>query len=481
MKQRQNYEWDEIGLRYNEERREQWDAIAKSELFSLGTYYHSRLEMIFKFLISPNQRVLELGCGKGDLLAAVRPTHGVGVDFSPCMIEKARERHPEMDFITADVHNVRINDKFDAVILSDLINDIWDVQGLFRNLRHMCSDDTRIVINTYSRLWQPILNVIRGLRLATQLKRQNWLTPADITNLLGLEGFEIIRGFSDIFLPANFPGLKVLANRYLSKLIPFRFFNLTNFLVARKSAEHNSLESAKISVVIPARNEEGNISEIFRRIPEMGSGTEMIFVEGGSSDDTYGAVQREMANNPQKKVKLLHQTGKGKGDAVRLGFSQASGDVLMILDADMTVPPEQLPRFHEALYRGKGEFINGVRLVYPMEERAMRLFNLVGNKFFSLAFSWLLGQHIKDTLCGTKVLTRSNYDKIAANRNYFGEFDPFGDFDLIFGAAKQNLKIVDLPIRYRERKFGNTSISRWRHGMILLRMVIFAAWRIKFI
>ena len=153
----------------------------------------------------------------------------------------------------------------------------------------------------------------------------------------------------------------------------------------------------------------------------------------------------------------------------------------MILDADLTVAPEDLPRFYEVLYSGKGEFVNGVRLVYPMEKEAMRLLNLIGNKFFSLAFSWLLGQSIKDTLCGTKVLWKADYRMISANRAHFGDFDPFGDFDLLFGAARLNLKIVDLPIRYRERTYGTTNIQRWKHGWLLAKMVLFAAGRIKFV
>ncbi len=258
-------------------------------------------------------------------------------------------------------------------------------------------------------------------------------------------------------------------------------FCLANFIIARKTAEPLYTEKKPIvSVIVAARNEAGNIEDIIKRTPQMGAGTELIFVEGGSTDDTFAAINREIANNPDKNISAWQQTGKGKGDAVRLGFSKATGDILMILDADMTVPPENLPLFYEALASGKGEFINGVRLVYPMEQEAMRFFNLLGNKFFSLAFSWLLGQSLKDTLCGTKVLTRDNYRKIADNRDYFGDFDPFGDFDLIFGAAKQNLKIVDLPIRYRDRLYGDTNISRWRHGVILLRMVIFAASKIKF-
>jgi glycosyltransferase involved in cell wall biosynthesis len=235
-----------------------------------------------------------------------------------------------------------------------------------------------------------------------------------------------------------------------------------------------------VSIIVPARNEAGNIEEIFRRVPDLGVETELVFVEGHSRDGTFEAIEAAMAAHPERPCQLLRQTGEGKGNAVREGFARARGDVLMILDADLTVPPEDLPRFYAALVSGKGEFINGVRLVYPMEAEAMRFLNLLGNKFFSWAFSFLLGQPVKDTLCGTKVLWRSCYEAIAANRAYFGDFDPFGDFDLLFGAAKLNQKIVDLPIRYRERRYGATNIRRWKHGLLLLRMVAFAAGRLKF-
>ena len=279
----------------------------------------------------------------------------------------------------------------------------------------------------------------------------------------------------------DIPLVSYLANRYLAKIFPFRFFSLTNVLVARRQPALDTLpENPLVSVIVAVRNEEGNIANIFERTPDMGAGTELIFVEGGSTDNTFEAIEKEIRTNPEKRAFAYRQTGKGKGDAIRLGFSKATGDILMILDADMTVPPENLPLFYSALVSGKGEFINGVRLIYPMENKAMRFWNLVGNKFFSLAFSWLLGQTIKDTLCGTKVFTKKNYEKIAANRAYFGEFDPFGDFDLIFGAAKQNLKIVDLPIRYRQRHYGETNISRWRHGALLIRMAFLAALKIKF-
>src|SRR5262249_37179114 len=271
-----------------------------------------------------------------------------------------------------------------------------------------------------------------------------------------------------------------LCNRFLCKLWPLRHLALANFVIARP-APKSSAAAPKVSVIVPARNESGNIAAIFERTPHMGRETELIFVEGHSTDDTLARIESEMHAHSEMCSNLFRQTGKGKGDAVRLGFAKATGDVLMILDADLTVPPEDLPRFYEVLVQGKGDFINGVRLVYPMERQAMRFLNLLGNKFFSLAFSWLLGQPIKDTLCGTKVLWKHDYEAIAANRAYFGDFDPFGDFDLIFGAVKLNLKLADVPIRYRERTYGATNIQRWKHGWLLLKMVVFAARRLKFV
>jgi len=213
----------------------------------------------------------------------------------------------------------------------------------------------------------------------------------------------------------------------------------------------------------------------------MGAGTELIFVEGNSTDHTWAEIQRVAAEHPERGIRILQQTGRGKGDAVRAGFAVATGDILMILDADLTMPPEELPKFYEAIASGQAEFANGVRLVYPMDEKAMQFLNLCANKTFGLIFTWLLGQPLKDTLCGTKVLSRAHYSRVAANRAYFGDFDPFGDFDLLFGAAKLNLKIADVPIRYKERTYGTTNIQRWKHGWLLLRMVLFAARKLKFV
>lgn len=472
--------FDEAGNEYQRTRMMQWDrnAIKRDAWKGMGGWYHKRLAECYKFLVSPKQRILEVGCGLGDLVASLEPSRGVGVDFSAEAISRAKERHPHLEFHQLDAHDLSgLEGEFDIIIFSDAINDLWDVQRALEQVRKFCVPHTRLILNFYSHLWQLPLAIAQNLNLATPILSQNWLTVPDVTNLLNLAGFETIHNSNEILWPLPLGGF---ANRYLVRLWPFREFALSNFVIARPVPQPVKTNPS-VSVVVAARNEEGNIKSIFERVPVMGSKTELIFVEGHSRDKTYETIEKEMSLHPRTSNLLFRQTGIGKADAIRLGFEKASGDILMILDADLTVPPEDLPRFYEAIVSRKGEFINGVRLVYPMEKEAMRTLNFIGNKFFSMAFSWLLGQSIKDTLCGTKVMWRKDYEDIAANRSYFGDFDPFGDFDLIFGAAKLNLKIVDLPIRYRERTYGTTNISRWKHGVLLLRMVSFAARRIKFV
>ena len=467
--------------RYQEARQDHWNSVArkKDSWESMGKYYHVRMEQIYSYLVSPGQKILEIGCGTGELLAALKPSFGVGIDFSGEMVKRAAKRFPALRFIEADAHDLSFNETFDVIIISDLVNDLWDVQKVFENLRRVSNPRTRIIINAYSRMWELPLLLSNLLGLSTPLMSQNWLTVDDISNMLSLAGFEVIMSWPEILWPFDSPVVSTFLNKFILRLWPFHYFALTNFIIARMKPVQLK-EKPVVSVVVPARNEEGNIEEIIQRTPEMGGGTELIFVEGNSSDNTYAAIEKAIAAHPERQCKLFKQPGKGKGDAVRKGFEHASGDILMILDADMTVPPEDLPRFYQAIYSGKGEFINGVRLVYPMEKQAMRYLNIAGNKFFSLAFSWLLGQPIKDTLCGTKVLSKLDYEKIVRNRSYFGDFDPFGDFDLLFGAAKQNMKIVEMPIRYAERKYGSTNIDRWRHGWLLLKMTLFAMKKIKF-
>ncbi len=445
-----------------------------------GKYYHRKMRDLYRFFISSNKRILDLGCGNGDLLNSLSPDYGLGVDVSDKMIQTAEKKHPYLHFKLGDCHELKTDETFDFIIMSDLIGDLWDVQKVFENVNSICTDHTKVIITNTNFLWDSILKIAVQLQLITPKISQNWLSAKDIKNLLLLSDLEVVKQGSYLLLPVYIPILSEFLNRFIARLPLIRRLCLVQYMIARKKPEDVGRQY-KVSVIVAARNEAGNIEQIIDRTPQMGKGTELIFVEGGSSDDTYEVINRTIENyQGDLEIKCYRQDGKGKGDAVRKGFANATGDILMILDADITVPPEDLPKFYEAIRSGKGEFINGSRLVYLMEKEAMRFLNVLGNKFFSTVFSWLFDQDIKDTLCGTKVMFKADYEALAANRSYFGDFDPFGDFDLLLGSQKLNLKLVEVPVRYCARTYGATNISRFSHGLLLLRMTVFAARKLKF-
>ena len=445
--------------------------------------YYKDLVRFLKYNIPEGSIILEIGCGTGYLLNSLNPRRGVGIDISLKMIEIAKKKYSHLTFIQDDAENLSLNEKFDYVIISDTLGYFEDIQKAFKQLWKVCHPDTRIIITYHNFLWEPILSLAQLLRLKMPQMRLNWLNREDIENLLLLKGFEVIKRGRRLLFPGFFPILSWLFNKYISQLPLLNRLCIIGYIIARAPVfkpEDNELYS--VSVVIPARNEKGNIEEAVKRCPKMGKHTELIFVEGHSTDGTLKEIKRVCRQyTGRRDVKYDVQDGIGKFDAVKKGFAMATGDVLMILDADLTVPPEDLPKFYNAIATGRGEFINGTRLVYPLEKEAMRTLNMMGNKFFSMVFTWLLGQRLKDTLCGTKVLYKKSWERISQNRKYFGDFDPFGDFDLIFGASKLNLKIVEVPIRYQARHYGTTNISRFRHGWLLLKMVFFAIRRIKFL
>ncbi|HOK40599.1 MAG TPA: glycosyltransferase [bacterium] len=444
-------------------------------------YYYEYIIKLLKFLIPPNKRILEIGCGIAGYLKHLNPSLGVGIDIAENIIKYNKEKYPEFDFYVCDYQKEKVEGKFDYIIICNTIGDLEDIWQVFRNLKDNCNRDTKIVIIYYNHLWEPILWLAEELKLKVKLPAQNWLNYKDIQNLLYLNGFEIIKYGYECIFPYYIPILSETINKIFSNLPIIHRLNLISWMIAKPMYEPaNPLNQYSVSVIIPCKNERENIEGAVYRTPNMGLHTELIFVDGNSTDGTkekiLELIEKEKGN---KDIKLLEQKGKGKADAVRLGFSAATNDVLMILDSDLTVTPEDLIKFYKALEEGKGEFINGSRLTYNMEEGAMRTINFLGNKFFALIFSFLLNQRIKDTLCGTKVLFKKDYKEIEANRSYFGDFDPFGDFDLLFGAAKNNLKIIEIPIRYKARSYGDTKISRFKHGWLLLKMAIYGFIKLK--
>jgi SAM-dependent methyltransferase len=427
---------------------------APTESTRFGRFYRSLLGRYYRHLIPPQANILEIGCGSGELLAQLPNRDVTGVDLSAKQISAAERRVPHGVFITSAAETLcrhgALDRTFDYIVLSDTVNFSPDVQTLLERLKDFANSDTRLVLNFYNTLWFPVLQLATFFGLKSRQPMANWLSASDVRGLLDLSNWEVIHQNERIVCPVFLFGLERLLNRFIAPLVPF--LSLTIFQTARPRPT-SVMPPQSVSIVVPARNEAGNIDSALERIPAMGTKTEIIFVEGHSKDETWHRIQDAIARYPHLDVKAFHQTGKGKGNAVREGFAAATGDILMILDADLTMPPEELPKFYAALVSGHTEFANGVRLIYPMDEKAMRFLNMCANKFFSIAF--------------------------AENRAVFGDFDPFGDFDLLFGARKLNLKISDIPIRYRERTYGTTQINRWSHGLLLFRMLAFGLVRLK--
>jgi SAM-dependent methyltransferase len=436
-----------------------------------------------RFLIPPGKRVLELGCGRGDLLDALKPSYGVGVDFAAGTIARANELHPGLNFVLGDAEDpatlAGIEGPFDYIVIADTIGMFEDIDGTLNRVNHLCLPSTRIVISYYSHLWEPVLKLAELLHLRARQPKINYIATADFLNLMDLADFEVISHEQRQLVPLRWFGIGPFINRFIAPLPGIRRLCLRTYLVGRPVRQFLDRKFSA-SILIPCRNEKGNIENSILRMPRFGSAQEILFVEGNSSDGTFEECERVRdAYKNSWDIKVLKQDGKGKGDAVRKGFAAATGDVLMILDADLTMPPEVLPKYHSVIETGKADFVNGTRLIYPMENEAMRPLNLIANRCFAYLFSYLVNTRLTDTLCGTKVLLRKDYEVLVRERGYFGNFDPFGDFDLIFGAAKQNLKIVETPIHYKARTFGETQISRFRDGWLLLKMVWFAYRKLK--
>lgn len=468
-----------------ESKKDHFDWVAendsKQRRFQAG--FHKQISEILKARIPRNSTILEGGCGTGTLLRSLDPQRGVGIDLSERMIEKAQSltTHDRIQFRAADISTAVNQETFDHIVCDYLLGYIDDIQSCLERLKESGHSQTRLHITSLNSVWKPLLSMGQKLGWVVRQPPSNWLSTSDIINLLEMSGWEVVSHSAELILPFDIPLLSDLFNRYAARLPGLRHLGSTILITARKRCCFAESDSVSCSVIVPARNEAGNIRPALDRIPSLGKETEIIFIEGNSDDDTWETIQREVAayNGPHK-VKYAQQPGKGKWDAVRLGFSMASGDILVIQDGDLTAPPEDLPKFFNAICDGTCEFANGSRLVYPMESRAMRFLNLLGNKFFAITLSYILGQTVKDSLCGTKMMTKTNYQKLMDRIKEFGDFDPFGDFNLLFGSSLLHLRIRDIPVRYKDRLYGDTNISRFRHGVILLKMTWFGLLHIKF-
>lgn len=443
-------------------------------------YFYNKLGSFLKFIIEPGKRVLIFRSELGQLLPGIEPSEAVGVDICQRMAELASKKYPAYSFISADPETVDLKGTFNYIIFYSL-GDIIDLERAFINAKRFSTEDTRLIVINYNYLWQPLVTLAEKIGWKVPQPTQNWLNIPVIENILYISGFEVIKKYNQILLPINIPVISWLFNNVIAKAPFIKNLCFVQVVAAKKISGRNGRDYS-VSVIVPCKNEKGNIEDAVNRIPEMGKGTEIIFCDDKSTDGTAEEVRRMMRERPDRKIRLVNGPGICKARNVWTGFEAATGDILMILDADLTVVPEELPYFYDAIADGRGEFINGSRMIYPMEDQAMRLLNIIGNKFFSMSFSYLLGQRLTDTLCGTKVLWRRDWPRIRALLGSWGVEDRWGDYELIFGAAKLHLKIVEVPVHYLERVYGETKMTkRLTNGLVMLRMCMAALKKFKFV
>lgn len=465
-----------------------FDSLAnkRSYWISKNTGFHSEDIKMLKEIIPKGKRVLELGCGNGHVLDSLQPSVGVGIDISTKMILEAKKKYVKYDFKDGDIHgleNIIKDQHFDFILISDTIGYLNNVQDVLSKIHSYCTPQTRLIVSYFSPFWSPILSMATYFKCKMPDLDPPLFSTSDITNFLNISNFETVRIEKKILLPIKFFGLERLINRFIAVLPLVSHLCLRQYLVSRSLKVHKQSLPQSASIIIPVKNESGNIKNAIKNIPKFSKNIEIIFVEGNSDDNTWSEIQSIIKSKVYEKkgyiVKAFKQKGKGKGDAVFYGFSLAQNDVLMILDGDLTVPPEELKKFWDLISTGEAEFINGSRLIYPLDDNAMRLLNYIANKIFSHLFTWTLGQRYTDTLCGTKVIRRRDYESSRIANLDLERFDPFGDFYLIFSASRMSLKMIEVPIRYKARTFGVTQISRFSHGFQLLKMLTFAFFKIK--
>jgi hypothetical protein len=444
-----------------------------------NAYFYASIQRVLQFIVEPGRRVLNLRCQTGFFLDTLNPSTGIGVEISHEMAEIARQRYPHLEFLTADPEELTLGKSFDYILFSD-VNDTVDALKALRRLNSSCEPHTRLILYTYNHLWQPLNKLAELIRLKMPLPEQNWLSETDLRGLLTMADFEWLRTYRVVIFPKWIPLISNFMNRFVARLPGINKLCMINVMVARPVPKRRDPRSVSVSVIVPCKNERGNIEGAVRRIPEMGRHTEIVFCDDNSTDGTADEVRRMQRKYPHRDIKLVAGPGICKAQNVWTGFDAAGGDVLMILDADLAVMPEELPYFFVALVEGKGEFINGSRMVYPMQRMAMKFANMLGNKFFSLIFSYLLNQTIKDTLCGTKVLWRSDWKRVKSILGSWGVVDQWGDYELLFAATKLHLRIVDLPVHYQERVYGVTKMVRvFRNGLTMLRMCLAGFLKLK--
>lgn len=457
-----------------DEIRKHFDAIAKDYDYykKKNGYYHTQIKKFYKQIIPEGSSVLEVGCATGDLLDYLKPSYGLGIDISRNMIEEAKRKHPGLDLVHGEISSIFARSDFDFIILSNLLDYIDDIYTFFVSLKRWMGEYTKLIINHNNPLWAPLIRIGAKFWLRTADAKRNFVTLRDACNLLEVLDFDISEKGFRLILPIYIPVVSHLVNKLFPRLYGINNFSSLQYIICRKRQLASKKKQLSCTVVIPCHNEEQNLVECVRRVSSPGSFTEIIIVDDGSIDNTFQIAKQISEQDPRVRAIRLEKN-LGKGNAVKVGFDNARGDVLIILDADMTVAPEDIPKFFNTIADGAAEFVNGTRMIYPMEKKAMKFLNFFGNKMFGVITSIILGQRNTDVLCGTKALLKRHYKYIKI------EDCKWGDFDLLYGAAKLKLKLVEMPVHYKKRVSGSSKMKAIKHGIGMIRSCFLMFWKLE--
>lgn len=433
-------------------------------------YYHNQLKQIFKDVIKENSKVLQIGYGLGDILAALYPKKGVSFDDDKDILAISRRRYPIFKFTDFNFNKNKVNDKFDYVIYPNSLEHFDDIQTVFENVYPALSRSSKVVVASVNPRWEQIFYILEKLKLKRPESSRNWLRIENIKNLLEVSGYKVIDSGFRIILPVSIPLISGIINKVIRNIKILSRFCVEQFVVAQKEtfSINNNLSC---SVVIPTYNQAELLEYCIESIPNVGKKMQIVVVDDASSDRTE-QVMKSLSKKHHNIKYIRNERPQGEEKSLKIGIESVDLDIILTYDAKMSIPSSELVRFYNVLASKRADFVSGMRFIYPLEGQRLRQLTIIGNIIFSYLYSLFLNQRVFDPLCSIKGFYKKNYSKIKISNNNTL-------LDLLIKAAENKAKILEIPVHYSlESYLENKPHTLARLG-ILTKGVFYGIWRLK--
>ncbi len=406
---------------------------------------------------------------------------GQNIDSNKIFIKEIDEQYQikhkdNIHYVNENIENI-LSD-CDTVVISDIEHQLNPAKNLL-NLSRIVGDNTKIILLSKNMVWMILIKILK-LFFSFSPKKNNFLPSSYLDNLYSSCNLELIRQEKIIALPINIPFLTKIINR-IFRLPLLNFFCMSNIAILKKKIKNSSNhKDLKISFIIPCKNEQDNIKVFEQKINENTEPDEYLFGDDNSSDKTSDEIDKLIEKLSDKKIIKYNGPGICKSENVYKGIDLSSGDIIVIYDADHTVSFEDIKFSVSIMKKTNVDFINCTRMIYPQKDGAMKFANFIGNTIFASLFSLLFKKKITDTLCGTKIFYKKDWEKIKENTSQWGMKDLWGDFDLLIGAYKNNLKITEVPVTYYERRENETKMtSLISNTLRMFFIVIYSYYKLR--